>query len=59
MHKIIFFPDHFSKKKDKKIRVPTLPKFSEPLPETHLFSYLAFFVASFHSYHKWFGDMLF
>ena len=38
MHKIIFFS---RKKNNQKICVPTLPKFSDPLPETQLNFYLA------------------
>ena len=38
MHKIIFFPR--KKKRKKYVHLPCL-KFSDPLPETHLFSYLA------------------
>ena len=36
MHKIVFFQNL-----KKKICVPTLPKIFRPLPETHLFFYLA------------------
>ena len=38
IHKIIFFPE---KKNIKKMCVPTQPKISDPLSETHLFFYLA------------------
>ena len=38
MHKIIFFPE---RKNNLKICMPNLPKISDPLPETHLFFYLA------------------